>query len=54
MPSYTFINKLTNKKYDKIMSYEELIEYLKDSDIEQEYKVNTLNVLIIVVRKTKL
>ena len=40
MPSYTFINKLTNKKYDKIMSYEELIKYLKDSNIEQEFKIN--------------
>ena len=42
MPSYTFINKLTSKKYDKIMSYKELLEYIKDPDIEQEYKVNTL------------
>ena len=42
MPSYTFINKLTNKRYDKIMSYEELLKYIKDPDIEQEYKVNTL------------
>ena len=40
MPIYTFINKLTKKKYDKIMSYEELIKYLKDSNIEQEYKIN--------------
>ena len=40
MPSYTFINKLTNKKHDKIMSYEELIKYLKDPNIEQEYKIN--------------
>ena len=30
MPIYTFINKLTNKKYDKVMSYEELLEYIKD------------------------
>ena len=40
MPSYTFINKLTNKKYDKIMSYEELLEYIKDPNIEQEYKMS--------------
>ena len=40
MPSYTFINKSTNKKYNKVMSYEELIEYIKDSNIEQEYKIN--------------
>ena len=40
MPIYTFINKLTNKKYDKIMSYEELLEYIKDPDIEQEYKIS--------------
>ena len=40
MPIYTFINKLTNKKYDKIMSYKELLAYIKDPNIEQEYKVN--------------
>ena len=39
MPLYTFINKLTNKKYNKIMSYEELLEYIKDPNIEQEYKI---------------
>ena len=40
MPIYTFINKLTNKRYEKIMTYEELIEYIKDPNIEQEYKMN--------------
>ena len=40
MPIYTFINKLTNKRYEKIMTYEELIEYIKDPNIEQEYKLN--------------
>jgi len=40
MPLYTFINKLTNKKYNKIMSYEELLEYIKDPNIEQEYKLS--------------
>ena len=40
MPIYTFRNKLTNERYEKIMTYEELIEYIKDSNIEQEYKLN--------------
>jgi hypothetical protein len=40
MPIYTFLNKLTNKKYDKIMSYKELLEYIKDPNIQQEYKLN--------------
>ena len=40
MPIYTFKNKLTNKKYDKVMSYEELLEYIKDPNIEQEYKMS--------------
>jgi hypothetical protein len=40
MPIYTFINKLTNERYEKIMTYEELIEYIKDPNIEQEYKLN--------------
>jgi hypothetical protein len=40
MPIYTFINKLNNKRYEKIMTYEELIEYIKDPNIEQEYKMN--------------
>ena len=40
MPSYTFINKSTNKKYNKVMSYEELLEYVKDPNIEQEYKIS--------------
>ena len=40
MPIYTFINKLKNKRYEKIMTYEELIEYIKDPNIEQEEKMN--------------
>jgi len=40
MPIYTFINKLNNKRYEKIMTYKELIEYIKDPNIEQEYKMN--------------
>ena len=40
MPLYTFINIKTNKKYNKVMSYEELLEYIKDPNIKQEYKIN--------------
>ena len=29
MPLYTFRNKDTSEQYDKVMSYEELQEYLK-------------------------
>ena len=40
MPLYTFKNKLTDEEYDKIMSYEELQEYLKQEYIEQIFKMN--------------
>tara|TARA_B100000427_G_C15381081_1_gene538934 strand:- start:331 stop:624 length:294 start_codon:yes stop_codon:yes gene_type:complete len=40
MPTYTFRNKITNECYNKIMTYEELLEYIKNPDIEQEYKIN--------------
>ena len=40
MPSYTFKNKKTNEHYDKVMSYEELVEYIKNPNIEQIYKIN--------------
>jgi hypothetical protein len=39
MPIYTFINKNTKKQYDKEMSYEELIEYIKQKHIEQVFKI---------------
>ena len=39
MPIYTFINKKTNKEYDKVMSYEELVEYIKQAHIEQVFKM---------------
>ena len=35
MPTYTFRNKKTDEKYDKIMSYEEMLKYKKQSNIEQ-------------------
>ena len=34
MPSYTFKNKETNEHYDKVMTYEELVEYIKNPNIE--------------------
>ena len=37
MPTYTFRNKITNERYNKIMTYEELLEYIKNPNIEQEY-----------------
>ena len=40
MPLYTFRNKDTKKEYDKVMSYEELQEYLKKESIEQVFKIN--------------
>ena len=40
MPLYTFKNKLTDEEYDKIMSYEELQEYLKQDNIQQIFKMN--------------
>ena len=40
MPSYTFKNKETNEHYDKVMTYEELVEYIKNPNIEQVYKIN--------------
>ena len=40
MPLYTFRNKDTREEYDKVMSYEELQEYLKKESIEQVFKIN--------------
>tara|TARA_Y100001937_G_scaffold47971_1_gene67019 strand:- start:8 stop:289 length:282 start_codon:yes stop_codon:yes gene_type:complete len=40
MPLYTFRNKDTREEYDKVMSYEELQEYLKQESIEQVFKIN--------------
>ena len=40
MPLYTFRNKDTKEEYDKVMSYEELQEYLKQKSIEQVFKIN--------------
>ena len=40
MPLYTFRNKDTSEQYDKVMSYEELQEYLKQENIEQIFKMN--------------
>ena len=40
MPLYTFRNKDTSEQYDRVMSYDELQEYLKQENIEQIYKIN--------------
>ena len=40
MPLYTFRNKDTSEQYDRVMSYEELQEYLKQENIEQIFKIN--------------
>ena len=40
MPVYTFKNKKTNEEYDEIMSYDELVEYLKQDNIQQVFKIN--------------
>ena len=39
MPLYTFRNKNTNEEYDEVMSYEDVIEYVKQEDIEQVFKI---------------
>ena len=39
MPLYTFINKNTNEEYDEVMSYEDLLEYVKRDDVEQVFKI---------------
>jgi hypothetical protein len=38
MPTYTFKDLKTNKEYDKVMSYEEMLEYKKQPDIEYIFK----------------
>ena len=41
MPLYTFKKKDTDEQYNKIMTYEELLEYLdKNKDIQQVFKMN--------------
>ena len=40
MPLYTFRNKDTSEQYDRVMSYDELQEYLKQENIEQIFKIN--------------
>ena len=42
MPTYTFRNKKTDEKYDKIMSYEEMLKYKRALQIHQE--VNRIGV----------
>ena len=39
MPLYTFKNLETNEEYDEVMSYEELVEYIKQAHIEQVFKM---------------
>ena len=45
MPLYTFRNKDTSEQYDKVMSYEELQEYLKQEHIEQIFKMNIFKII---------
>jgi hypothetical protein len=40
MPLYTFKKITTNEQFDKVMSYEELQEYVKQEDIQQVFKLN--------------
>jgi hypothetical protein len=41
MPLYTFKKKDTDEQYNKIMSYEELLDYLRNNkDIHQVFKMN--------------
>tara|TARA_R110000772_G_scaffold8212_4_gene27339 strand:+ start:195 stop:458 length:264 start_codon:yes stop_codon:yes gene_type:complete len=39
MPLYTFKNLETNEEYDEVMSYEDLLEYVKRDDIQQVFKI---------------
>ena len=38
MPLYTFKNLETDEVYDKILTYDELQEYVKQENIEQVFK----------------
>ena len=40
MPLYTFKNLETDEVYDKILTYDELQEYVKQENIEQIFKLN--------------
>ena len=40
MPLYTFKNLETDEVYDKILTYDELQEYVKQENIEQVFKLN--------------
>ena len=40
MPLYTFKNLETDEVYDKILTYDELQEYVKQKNIEQVFKMN--------------
>ena len=42
MPLYTFKNLETNEEYDEVMSYDNLIKYLKQDNIQQVFKFNML------------
>lgn len=38
MPTYTFKDLTTDKEYDKVMSYEDMLEYRKKPNIEYIFK----------------
>ena len=38
MPTYTFKDLTTDKEYDKVMSYEDMLEYKKKPNIEYVFK----------------
>ena len=41
MPLYTFKNKDTGEQYNEILTYEELLKYLKkNKDVHQVFKMN--------------
>ena len=52
MPQYTFENTETNETYDMSMSYDDMIQYLKDNPkINQVFKMNLVDPVGIGVSK---
>ena len=52
MPQYTFENTETNEIYDMSMSYDDMIQYLKDNpNVNQVFKMNLVDPVGIGVSK---
>jgi len=52
MPQYTFENTETNETFDMSMSYDDMIQYLKDNpNVNQVFKMNLVDPVGIGVSK---